>query len=158
MTNVREIQSRALWVLNKIAQGAVYGLCEERCANDAKDAWKKFNDSLKKDKLIDWDNLTIEECKALRFGVWMSNGEVNEEIANTEEKFAKGEIDEAKRDDLVARFENVRNMMLIPLYLFEQIPEGQLVYTIGGEAFYFERENADKDIRFGCLSYGIKTK
>lgn len=158
MTNVREIQSRALWVMNKIAQGAVYGLCEERCANDAKDAWKKFNDSLKKDKLIDWNHLTIEECKALRFGRWMSNEEVNEEIANTEEKFAKGEIDEEKRDALVTSFENVRNMMLIPLYLFEQIPEGQLVYTIGGEAFYFERENADKDIRFGCLSYGIKAE
>lgn len=158
MTDVEEIKSRALWVLHKVSQGAEYGWSDELIATEVKNTWKKFNDSLKEDSLVDWDNLTFVECKRLRFGVWMDNDDVDGEIAEVEYRFAEGEIDEAKRDDLVSRFENVRGMMLIPLYLFEQIPEGQLLYTIGGEAFYFDKNKADKDNRFGCLSYGIKVK
>lgn len=156
MTNVKEIQLRALWVLNQVADGVIYNCCDEHCATTDRNAFKKFNESLKKDKLIDWDNLTIEECKALRFGTWMCSEEVDEQISEVQHQFERGEIDGAKRDALVTSFENTRNLMLIPLYLFEQIPEGQQLYTIGGEAFRFNKEEADKDIRFGCLAYGVK--
>ena len=156
MTNVKEIQLRALWVLNKVADGVIYNCCDEHCATTDRNAFEEFNKSLKMHSFIDWDNLTIEECKALRFGKWSSSEEVDNEITEVQHQLERGEIDEAKRDILVAELENTRNLMLIPLYLFEQIPEGQQLYTIGGEAFCFNRQEADKDTRFGCLAYGVK--
>lgn len=156
MTNVKEIQRAALWVLNKVAEGVIYNCCDEHCATTDRNAFEEFNKSLKMHNLIDWDNLTVEECKALRFGKWMNSEEVDRQLIEVQHKFDRGEIDEAKRDDLVSRFENTRNLMLIPLYLFEQIPEGQQLYYIDGEAFLFNKEEADNDIRYGCLAYGVK--
>ena len=54
--------------------------------------------------------------------------------------------------------EEYPNLWLFPIWLFPIIPEGIEVTSISGEKFNFEKEKADKDIRFGCLAYGLEIK
>lgn len=48
------------------------------------------------------------------------------------------------------------NLMLIPGYLYQYIPEGLELYSISGEKEQYESyADLDNDCRFGCLAYGI---
>ena len=53
-------------------------------------------------------------------------------------------------------WEENSNLMLIPGYLYQYIPEGLELYSIlGGKKEYKNYTDLDNDCRFGCLSYGI---
>lgn len=76
-------------------------------------------------KYVDWDNLTREEARELRFMQW------DEELPD---------------------------LYLLPLYILPILPIGTKLTTIGGEEIVYDGTNVDKDIRFGCLAYGINIK
>ena len=53
-------------------------------------------------------------------------------------------------------WEENSNLMLIPGYLYQYIPEGLELYSISGEKKqYKDYTDLDNDTRFGCLAYGI---
>lgn len=66
----KEIQNCLSWLVNTVSQTIVYGDCwdDKLKVEEVKDAYKKFYDTVKKH--IDFDNLTIDEAKELRFKKW----------------------------------------------------------------------------------------
>ena len=44
---------------------------------------------------------------------------------------------------------------MIPLWLLPIIPVGTELTSISGETIIYNGTNIDKDIRFGCLAWGI---
>lgn len=58
------------FLANAVAQGIVYEehWSPEFCHKENKEAFKKVNNELS--KALDWDKLTEQDCKELRFGVW----------------------------------------------------------------------------------------
>lgn len=58
------------FLANAVAQGIVYEKhwSTEFCHKENKEAFKKVNNELS--KALDWDKLTEQDCKELRFGVW----------------------------------------------------------------------------------------
>jgi hypothetical protein len=49
-------------------------------------------------------------------------------------------------------------LMLFPGEWCDSIPEGFELESISKRVFRFEKKKADRDIRFGCLAYGIRVK
>lgn len=79
-------------------------------------------------KQINFTKLTVEEAKQLRFHRWS---------------------------------EEQTNLWLFPLYLTPIIPEELEVISISGNRYKYEKDKADndtRDIRRGCVSYGIEIK
>lgn len=50
------------------------------------------------------------------------------------------------------------DLLLIPLYLLPIIPIGTELTSIFGEKVIYDGHNVDKDIRFGCIAWGIEIK
>lgn len=50
------------------------------------------------------------------------------------------------------------DLYLIPLWLLPVLPIGTKLVCISGNEIVYNGENIDKDIRFGCLAYGIIIK
>ncbi|MGN0173974.1 MAG: hypothetical protein ACI39F_05995 [Acutalibacteraceae bacterium] len=50
------------------------------------------------------------------------------------------------------------DLWLIPLWLYPLIPIGTKLTSISGNEIIFDGKNIDKDIRFGCLAWGIELK
>lgn len=46
-------------------------------------------------------------------------------------------------------------LMLIPLYLYDAIPDGTVLKSIMGETAVKGTDEIDLDVRFGCIAYGI---
>lgn len=53
------------------------------------------------------------------------------------------------------RYSETSNLRLIPLYLYDVIPDGQELYCINGKKYIKGKDHIDKDIRGGYLAYGI---
>lgn len=53
------------------------------------------------------------------------------------------------------KWEDDGDLYLIPLYLLPIIPVGTELTSISGETIIYNGTNIDKDIRFGCLAWGI---
>ena len=56
------------------------------------------------------------------------------------------------------KWEDNNDLWLIPIWLYPLIPIGLELKSISGEKVIFNGNNIDKDIRFGCLAYGIELK
>lgn len=64
----KEITNCLTWYANKVAETTQYDWSDEFCRKEIKESTRIFLDNLK--KYIDWDNLTAEEAKELRFMRW----------------------------------------------------------------------------------------
>lgn len=157
-TKVNEFQRQALIALNNISFYVKHVDDKERFTTKVKGTYSYFVDRLKEDNVIDWENLTEKECDKLHFGFWINDEEIDEDIASTKRMFNEGKLSQEECDEQIQEAENIRNLRLIPILLFDLIPEGMLLTTIGGEQFHFDKETADADTRFGYLAYGIKLK
>jgi len=51
------------WLINQLSQDYIYN-------NENKEIWDKFYEEMKKEKCINFNNLTVEEAKELRFRKW----------------------------------------------------------------------------------------
>lgn len=120
------------------------------------DAWQKVQKQFKKD--IDWSTLTESQCKALHFGSWQSEEDIEEEISCLQSAFEKGRLIKEEFDKRVANEKNTLGLRLIPLYLYPSLPIGITLTSINGEEIVFDGSNIDTDVRFGCIAWGIKPK
>lgn len=47
------------------------------------------------------------------------------------------------------------NLYLFPLWLVPIIPDGMTVYSLDEKPFIYKASEADNDIRYGCVAYGL---
>lgn len=65
-------------------------------------------------------------------------------------------VDLGKEDLQTESLQEDEWVLLFPGEWFDIIPEGFIVTGLYGEQYPFKRKEADDDIRFGCLPYGIR--
>lgn len=142
------------WYANKVEETVAYDTwSDEYCRKKI----KEYNDILMVNlkKLIDWDNLTADVMKMLRFQIWTSKEEIAED--------AKEIMDskELTNEEKITKFEKLKNSVgirLIPLYLVSILPVGIELISIFGDKIIYDGKNIDLDNRFGCIGYGLNPK
>ena len=153
----KEILNILTWIANKATEPIVYdNWSNELARQELKESLQKVQKELSKH--IDWNNLTVDECKELRFNLWQDEEGAQQEINELKSEMANGKLTQDQYDKKVAVLLNTANLWLIPLYLFPIIPIGLKVTCINGEEIVNDGHNLDDDIRFGCVAYGIKIK
>lgn len=153
----KEILNILTWIANKATEPIVYdSWSNEFARQELKESLQKAQKELSKH--IDWNNLTVDECKELRFNLWQDEEGAQQEINELKSEMANGKLTQDQYDKKVAALLNAANLWLIPLYLFPIIPIGLKVTCINGEEIVNDGHNLDDDIRFGCVAYGIKIK
>lgn len=66
-------------------------------------------------------------------------------------------VDVGKRNDVPTKpLDEDMEIVLIPGEWFDAIPESFVVTGLHGESYPFYKDDADDDIRFGCLAYGFQ--
>ena len=151
-----KVNNTLKWLANQIACIQVYDWDEEYKKKSLNDAWQKVQEQFKED--IDWNALTESQCKALHFGRWQSEEDVEEEISFLKSELEKRHLTKEEFDKKVAGEKNTIGLRLIPLYLYPSLPIGITLTSIDGEEKVFDGKNIDTDMRFGCLAWGIKPK
>lgn len=151
-----KVSNTLKWLANKIACIQTYHWDEEYKKKSLNDAWQKVQEQFKKD--IDWNALTESQCKALHFGIWQSEEDIEEEISCLQSELDKGHLTKEEFDKKVANERNTFGLRLIPLYLYPSLPIGIILTSIDGKEIAFDGSNIDTDVRFGCIAWGIKPK
>lgn len=151
-----KVNNTLKWLANEIACIQVYHWDEESKKENLDNAWQKVQEQFKKD--IDWNTLTESQCKALHFGRWQSEQDIEDEISIFQSEYEKGHLTKEEFDKEVANQRNTIGLRLIPLYLYPSLPIGITLTSISGEEIVFNGSNIDTDIRFGCIAWGIKPK
>ena len=151
-----KVNNTLKWLANQIACIQVYHWDEEYKKKSFNDAWQKVQKQFKED--IDWSTLTESQCKALHFGSWQSEEDIEEEISCLQSALDKGHLTKEEFEKKVANEKNTLGLRLIPLYLYPSLPIGITLTSINGEEIVFDGSNIDTDTRFGCLAWGIKPK
>lgn len=151
-----KVNNTLKWLTSQIACIQVYHWDEKFKNKSLNDAWQKVQEQFKKD--IDWNNLTENQCKALHFGSWQSEEDIEEEISYLQSELGKGYLTKEEFDKKVTNEKNTLGLYLIPLYLYPSLPIGITLTSIVGEEIVFDGTNIDTDIRFGCIAWGIKPK
>ena len=100
-----KVSNTLKWLANQIACIQVYHWSEEYKEKSLNDAWQKVQEQFKKD--IDWNALTESQCKALRFGSWQSEEEVEEEISCLQSELDKGHLTKEEFDKKVSFFQEL---------------------------------------------------
>ncbi len=153
----KEILNIITYIANKATEPIVYdNWSNEFARQELKESLQKAQKELSKH--IDWNNLTVDECKELRFNLWQDEEGAQQEINELKSEMANGKLTQDQYDKKVAGLLNAANLWLIPLYLFPIIPIGLKVTCINGEEIVNDGHNLDDDICFGCVAYGIKIK
>ena len=152
----KKVNNTLKWLANQIACIQVYHWDEDFKKERLNDSWQKVQEQFKKD--IDWNALTESQCRALHFGSWQSEEDIEEKISCLQSELDKENLTKAQFDKKVANEKNTLGLRLIPLYLYPSLPIGITLTSIDGEKRVFDGSNIDTDIRFGCLAWGIKTK
>ena len=151
-----KVNNTLKWLANQIASIQKCQSNQEYKKKNFNDAWQKVQKQFKKD--IDWNALTESQCKALHFGSWQSEEDIEEEISLIRSEFGRGHLTKEEFEKKVANEKNTLGLRLIPLYLYPSLPIGITLTSIDGEEIVFDGSNIDTDIRFGCLAWGIKPK
>ena len=151
-----KVNNTLKWLANEIACIQVYHWNDELKKQILDDAWERVQKQFKKD--IDWSTLTESQCKALHFGSWQSEEDIEEEISLMQSAFNDGHLTKEEFDKEVVNKKNTIGLYLIPLYLYPSLPIGITLTSIGGEEMVFNGKNIDTDMRFECIAWGIKPK
>lgn len=153
----QEIINCFTWLANRVSESTTYESWSDAFSRkDVRDAMTVFLGELKKH--IDWDNLTHEDCDVLRFGRWQNEADVEEEISALAKELKDGKLTIQEYEKKVEEQRNTLGVRLLPLYLLPILPVGTKLVSIFGKEVVYDGNNVDKDIRFGCLAYGIKVK
>lgn len=151
-----KVNNTLKWLANQIACIQVHGWNKESTKESLNDIWQKVQEQFKKD--IDWKTLTESQSKALHFGRWQSEEDIEEEVAFYHSELGKGHLTKEEYAKKVAKLKNTIGLRLIPLYLYPSLPIGITLTSIDGEEVVFNGSNVDTDVRFGCIAWGIKPK
>ena len=126
-----KVNNTLKWLANQIAWIQVYHWDEEYKKERLNDAWQKVQEQFKKD--IDWNTLTESQCKALHFGRWQSEEDIEEEISCLQSEHEKGRLTTEESNKRVVNQKNTLGLRLIPLYLYPSLPIGITLTSIDGE-------------------------
>lgn len=151
----QEIISCFTWLANRVSESTTYeSWSDEFSRKDINDAMGVFLGELKKH--IDWDNLTHEDCDALRFGRWQNEADVEKEISYLTKELKEGKLTIQEYHKKVNEQRNTLGVRLLPLYILPILPIGTKLVSIFGKEKIYDGMNIDKDVRCGCIAYGIK--
>ena len=131
-----KVNNTLKWLANQIACIQVYHWDEEYKKKSLNDAWQKVQKQFKKD--INWNTLTESQCKALHFGRWQSEEDIEEEISCLQSELDKGHLTKEEFDKKVANERNTLGLRLIPLYLYPSLPIGITLTSVDGEEIVFD--------------------
>ena len=151
-----KVNNTLKWLANNIAFTQICNWNEKRKKKLIDDTWQKVQEQFKED--IDWNSLTESQCKALHFGRWQSEEDIEEQISFLKSELEKGHLTKEEFDNKVANEKNTIGLRLIPLYLYPSLPIGITLTSIGGEDVIFNGSNIDLVGGSGWLAYGIKPK
>lgn len=139
-----KVNNTLKWLANQIACTQVYKKWDEEFKKESlNDAWQKVQEQFKKD--IDWNALTESQCKALHFGSWQSEEDIEEEISCLQSALDKGHLTKEEFDKKIANEKNTLGLRLVPLYLYPSLPIGITLTSIGGEERVFDGSNISTD-------------
>lgn len=144
------------WFANEIACIQVYNWNEEYKKKRFNSIWEELQEQFKED--IDWNALTESQCNALHFGSWKTEEDVEEEISCLQGQLDNGYLTKEAFDKSVAIEKNGLGVRLIPAYLYPSLPIGITLTSMDGEEIVFDGKNIDADVKFGCISWGVKPK
>ena len=65
-----ELQNCLTWLANSVAESCLHRVNHINLEKDIRSAWGTFCNSVKGSDCIDWENLTLEEARELRFRKW----------------------------------------------------------------------------------------
>lgn len=88
--------------------------------------------------------------------------EIKESYLNIKEHLSVilGDITKLSKEELnilgFEKWEEERDLYLIPLWAFDLIPDGTELESIGGDKVIKGKDEIDLDVRFGCIAYGLK--
>ena len=85
-----KVNNTLKWLANEIACIQVYSWSEELKKQYLHNAWLRVQNQFKED--VDWSALTESQCKALHFGRWQSEEDIEEEISLIQSEFEKGHL------------------------------------------------------------------
>lgn len=155
----KEIINCLTWYTNKVAETVQYtNWSNEFCRIEIKESTDKLLEEL--NKHIDWNNLSEEECKELRFGKWESDEDIESDITEltSVDRTTLSSVQVEEIEEKIKSLKNSKGIRLIPLYLLPIVPIGTELINIGGSVIKYDGKNVDNDIRFGCIAYGVKIK
>lgn len=104
---------------------------------------------------VDISDMSKDDADDFRFITWTDEENEQEELKTIEnENYTEEE--KVKKRELIM---NQINLKLIPYYMIPFLKPGmELIDIFGEKIIYNGIDSIDIDIRFGCLSYGIKLK
>lgn len=142
----KEITNCFTWYASKIFETTQYiNWSDKFCRGKVKKSTDIFLEELSKN--IDWNNLTEDICENLGFREWKID---NEEIEKLDSQYSD------RGGSLLSISALNKRIFLIPFYLIDIIPIGIKLTSIDGHLIEYDGSNIDKDVRFGCIAYGIK--
>src|SRR5574344_319614 len=113
----KEIRNCLTWYANKIAETVQYPWRDSFCRKEINEATKEFLGELK--KYINFEELTEEDCKELRFGNWADEKSAEEDIARYKTKLDNHKLSLNEYEEMVTSVKRTIGLKLIPLYLFD---------------------------------------
>ena len=156
MINEKEINNLFKWMIKSLSLCYIYDTWDDAFSRlEMQKRFKQFEEELK--KRIDWENLTVEDCNILGFGKWTCQEEVDESCLVVKKMLEQGKITQEDCDKEIEKLQRTANLRLIPLYLYNLIPEGMELIDISGNIVKNDGM-LDDDCRMNCLAYGIIPK
>jgi hypothetical protein len=148
-----------MFVFSRLTNLFVTGVFSEMDGDKLKESLKK--DYFKicdfyKNNLLDWNNLSKEDCKFMGFYEW--NKECYEEFVRQRKSILNKYFDKKELDDQIEINKRFIGLFFIPNYMFGMIPDGLELIDRCGKKVKFNRETADRTSSLGILNYGFFPK
>ncbi len=161
-----KILTTSLWVMNNmLIKHRVTDIEKMSVYNEESLDPDKYENEVSKDmcivyntlsKIINIENMTDDDLTNFRFLIWSDEENAREELEMLENDESYTKEEKVKKRELIM---NQINLKLIPYYMIPLLKPGmELIDIFGEKIIYNGIESIETDIRFGCLSYGIKVK
>lgn len=136
-------------LLNKLAPGYINNTMDTK----VRKYFDQFYANMKERNILDWDSMNTVIASRLQFKKFATDLDISSRINNIVKNVDDPEIREVE----IKKLENVRNLYLIPLWIYPLIPSGIKITSLSGEIMVYDG-HLNMDVMYGCLGYGIHPK